>query len=366
MNIFQSPEWEQFKLATGYQKSYRIDEILILQKNLPMGRSMLYSPKVEPNSESEIVNDSFLERIKEIAKNNKSIFYRLEIDKPIIHDSLFVIHQNFVKSFEEMQPEHTLILNVSKSEQDILAGMKQKGRYNIKVADKHKIKIRKSRQIDDFYRLYAETAKRQKITHRDKQYFRALLDNLEPKGYCELFEAYVDKSQIVSTKSSDLGSGLGRDGQTNQKSEILNSKQFNNPSRLGHRSEADTTIQQSDSSPTAQNDKNEIILAAAIVAFYKGRATYLFGASSSEMRNLMTPYKLHWQIILEAKRRGIIEYDLFGIAPDDNLKHAWAGVTRFKKQFGGNEVKLLGSWDMIIRPTEYRIFKIAERLRRRK
>ena len=313
-NIFQTEEWAKFKTETGYQKYYNVDGIFVLQKLLPLGRTMLYSPMIDKTQMSpvsakaraEVGNvkcQNYISKVKNLGQENKAIFYRAEFD---ITESYKLEAESlgFTKAFEEMQPEHTLILNISRSEEDILTGMKQKGRYNIKIAEKHNIKVRKSRQIDDFFELYEETAKRQKITYRKKEYFRALLDNLEPKGYCELFEAYVENNAKIT------------------------------------------------------------VLASAIIAFYKGRATYLFGSSSSEMRNLMAPYKLHWQIIQEAKRRGFIEYDFFGIAPDDNPKHPWAGVTRFKKQFGGNEIELLGSWDLILRPTEYKIFKIAEKIRR--
>ena len=316
-NIFQTEEWAKFKTETGYQKYYDVDGVFVLQKLLPLGRTMLYSPMIDQSQISNLKPQNYISKLKTLAKENKAIFYRAEFDSPIIPDTEYLIRSGFTKAFEEMQPEHTLILNISKNEEDILAGMKQKGRYNIKIAEKHNIKVRKSRQVDNFYRLYEETAKRQKITYRNKQYFRALLDNLEPKGYCELFEAYVEDTRYKIQ---------------------------------------DTNINQS----------TNHVLASAIIAFYKGRVTYLFGSSSSEMRNLMAPYKLHWQIIQEAKRRGFIEYDFFGIAPDDNPNHPWAGVTRFKKQFGGNEIKLLGSWDLILRPTEYKIFKIAEKIRRRK
>ena len=153
MNLFQSPEWEQFKLATGWQKSHRVDDILILQKSLPLGRTMLYSPMVdEPelvrimNKESRI-KDSVVSEILKIGKSNKAIFYRLELDVPA-HNSSFpegtlelgITHNSlFKKSFEEMQPEHTIVLDIDKSDDEILGQMKPKGRYNIKVAGKYNL-----------------------------------------------------------------------------------------------------------------------------------------------------------------------------------------------------------------------------------
>jgi lipid II:glycine glycyltransferase (peptidoglycan interpeptide bridge formation enzyme) len=314
-NIFQTPEWAKFKCQTGYEKYYEIDGLFVLQKKLPLSRTMLYSPmlseaqvesgpsRLEDEAEAEKLKvESLVEKIKNITKENKAIFYRAEFDCLETDELINQLTNNkFTKSFEEMQPEHTLILNIAKSDEDILTQMKPKGRYNIKVAEKHGVAVKKTRDVTDFYRLYEQTAKRQRITYRNREYFQKLLDNLEPKGYCELFVA------------------CGEDG---------------------------------------------TVLASAIISFYKSHATYLFGASSDEMRGAMAPYGLHWQIISEAKRRGCTEYDFFGIAPDDNPKHPWAGISRFKKQFGGQEIHLMGSWDLVMRPMEYKVFKLAEKIRR--
>lgn len=304
-SIFQTKEWEDLKLQTGYQKRYRLEDILVLQKNIAFGRTMLYSPRVSEEQLAKKFENGektkiFFEKIKDIAKKNKSIFYRLELDIPLTHNSKFVVPEGFVKSFEEMQPEHTLVLDISKSEEEILKQMKQKGRYNIKIADKHKVEVKKSRKIDNFYKLYIETAKRQKITFREKQYFQKLIDILEPKGYCEVFEA--------STEGE--------------------------------------------------------VLATAIVTFFKGRSTYLFGSSSRKNNKAMAPYKLHWKIIQDAKERGCREYDFFGVAPENKPNHPWAGVTSFKEKFGGKRVSLMGSYDLILKPLEYKLFKVAEKVRR--
>ena len=131
LSIFQTPEWEKFKLETGYQKSHRIGDILVLQRELPFGRSMLYAPLVGQHSADSIQQTVFLEQIKTIAKENNSIFFRIEIDAPL-NTKCEILDAGFVKAFEEMQPENNWVVDISKREDDILAGMKQKGRYNIK------------------------------------------------------------------------------------------------------------------------------------------------------------------------------------------------------------------------------------------
>lgn len=305
-SVFQSKEWEEFKLATGYEKSYRINDILILQKKLPLGRSMLYSPLVaEKNYESRIKNNGFIEQIGQIAKENCTIFYRLELNIPIIHNSQFTIHKRFYKAFEEMQPENNWVLDLTKSEEELLADMKQKGRYNIKISQNSELKMtssseKNSKELNAFYDQYQNTGKRHRISYRSKSYFEALLEILGGKGYAKAYTVWHGK----------------------------------NP------------------------------LASAIIVLYGKSALYLYGGSSDEERNLMAPYLLHWEIIREAKEAGLKEYNFLGVAPDDNPKHPWAGITRFKKQFGGQQIDIAGCYDLPIRPLEYQAFKIAEKMRR--
>ncbi|MCL5410758.1 MAG: peptidoglycan bridge formation glycyltransferase FemA/FemB family protein [Patescibacteria group bacterium] len=309
-SFFQTPEWEQFKLKTGYEKSYRINDVLVLQRNLPFGRSMLYSPMVS-KAQIDSVQKEFIAKIREVAKENNAIFYRLELDIPQAQSSKISVlnSQNFAKSFEEMQPENNWVVDISKEEKDILAVMKQKGRYNIRVAEKNNIKVTSSEKIgeelDIFYGLYSKTGKRKKVTFRGKAYFENLLDILGKIGYARVYAA---KSKIN-----------GKDAP----------------------------------------------LAAAIVIFYNKEALYLYGGSSDEYKNLMAPYLLHWKIMLDAKKRDVERYDFLGIAPTGDQSHPWAGITRFKKQFGGEQLDIAGSYDMIFKPIEYQMFKMAEKIRRK-
>ncbi|MFA5926730.1 MAG: peptidoglycan bridge formation glycyltransferase FemA/FemB family protein [Patescibacteria group bacterium] len=310
-SIFQTESWAEFKLSTGYSDKYRLDDVLVLDKKLPLLRSMLYSPMVSASQESRLLNQEFISSIRSLATKTNAIFYRLELGVPIdeIRDTRYEIRKlGFRKSFEEMQPEHTLVLDINNTEEDILAQMKPKGRYNIKIASKNQIEIMVSdkpgQELDHFYELYETMARRQNISRRNKAYFEALLEIMSRLGYIRVYNAVA----------------------------------------------------------TVENKKH--VLAAAIICFYGERATYLFGGSSNEHRNLMAPYLLHWQIIKDAKQIGCSEYDLFGVAPNDDEKHPWAGVTRFKNQFGGKRVDLVGSWDLVFKPTEYEIFKFVEKIRR--
>jgi lipid II:glycine glycyltransferase (peptidoglycan interpeptide bridge formation enzyme) len=304
-SIFQSKYWEEFKLKTGYQKSYWLDGILILRKDLPLGYSMLYSPLVKESQVAALSDKDFHKTIETICEDNNAIFYRLELDIP---KDQFEPPKSFIRAFEEMQPEHTLTLDLTKSADQLLSEMKQKGRYNVRLAAKNELTIIKETDlqhgIDVFFELYSVTAKRHHITYRTKKYFDNFAQTIGQNDLMKIYTAY----KVIDGKNTPL--------------------------------------------------------ASAIIVYSGKTAIYMFGASSDEYKNLMAPYLLHWEIIQEARELGFEEYDFFGVAPDDDPKHAWAGVTRFKKQFGGEVESIMGSYDLVAKPMQYKLFKLAEKIRR--
>lgn len=305
--IFQSKEWEELKLKTGYQKSHWVDGILVLQKNLPLGRSLLYSPMVSQSRMQKVESRTFLEQIKKISHENGSIFYRLELDIP---STLYALPSTlgFIKAFEQMQPENTWVLDLNKSEEELLAQMSMRCRYNVRLAEKSGVEIKSDisnkKMLDDFYKLYLLTGKRHGITFRSQLYFQNFLEILGRDGY----------ARIYTTSFTD-------------------------------------------------NNKNKV-LSSGIVVYSGQKAIYMFGASSNELRNLKAPNLMVWQMMLDAKKASCKEFDFYGIAPTEDPGHPWAGITSFKKQFGGQQVDILGSYDLIFKPVEYRIFKTLEKIRR--
>jgi len=299
-SLLQTHEWAALRESQGW-RTHWIDNILVLEKPLFFGLSFLYSP--EPDF-FQIDFAKFLPKIKEIAQNSKAIFIRLDFlnkNETIYSQKITAILKkyHFVKSFEEIQPEYRQVIDLSCSEELILAQMKQKGRYNIKIAQKHAVSVEKSDNIDDFYNIFRQTARRDGFQIRPKKYFEDLLKILG------------DQAELLVAKYQNK------------------------------------------------------VLAAAIITYYCETASYLYGASASEHRETMAPYLLHWQAIREAKNRGCKIYDLLAIAPNNAAKHKYAGITRFKEQFGGRKLQTIGSWDLVVKPCWYILFKWIEQLRRR-
>jgi len=331
-SLLQTQEWASLRQGYGWQAHW-VDNILVLEKPLPLGLSFLYSPEVDfyaidwqkkEDPSTSLRMPTFLQKVQQIAKNSHAIFIRLDFlnkNNTIYSQKISKVLQDFGfrKAFEEIQPEFRQIIDLAKSEEQILAQMKQKGRYNIKIAQKHGVVIEKAEPsasgLDDFYRLFRETASRDGFATRPKKYFADLLKTLD--GKAELLVArYQNK-----------------------------------------------------------------VLAAGIFTFYQEIASYLYGASGNANREVMAPYLLHWEAIKEAKQRNCKIYDLLAISPFEDIKYGklvqpqyanikkliskYSGITRFKEQFGGQKVALVGSWDLVLKPVWYSLFKTAERLRRR-
>jgi len=104
-------------------------------------------------------------------------------------------------------------------------------------------------------------------------------------------------------------------------------------------------------------------IASGIFVYLDQAGTYYYGASDHEYRNLMAPYLLQWEAIKEAKRHGCKTYDFLGIAPEGAQNHPWAGVTEFKKKFGGTVVNYPQAKELVVRPVWYRVYRLYKKLR---
>ncbi len=104
------------------------------------------------------------------------------------------------------------------------------------------------------------------------------------------------------------------------------------------------------------------VIAGGIFIYLDEWGIYYYGASDNEYRNVMAPYLIQWHAILEAKERGCKHYDFLGIAPEDSKNHPWAGVTQFKKKFGGQVANYPQAKEMILKPFWYWMYKMRKLL----
>lgn len=291
MNSFlQSSAWLDFQKSLG-RKVWQIGSVNIFKHNLPFGKSYFYSPRYR----GDFLSGSFLSKIREIARQENAIFFKVDLEKSIDENLFKKI--GFRKS-KNIQPVRTLILDITKSEQELLDQMHYKTRYNIGLAEKRGVKIKNGKNyFEDFWKLMRETTKRDGFHPHPKEYYRKMLKIPGIELFVAEFRGKIIAANIVV---------------------------FYNKTAPSHST---------------------------------GQAIYLHGASDYEHRNLMAPHLLQWEQIKEAKKRGCVEYDFWGI---DDKK--WPGVTRFKRGFGGREINYPNAHDLVFQPIWYLIYKIARKI----
>jgi len=230
----------------------------------------------------------------------------------------------------DIEPSQTQILDITKSEDELLAQMHEKWRYNIRLAERKGVRVKFvhsectnfEHYFEEFYRLVSEgTAERKGIKHHPKDYYRKQLEINPPQP-----------SLKGGSDSPPLG-GVRGDLRT-----FLFVAEYENK-----------------------------VIAANIVVIFGGRATYLHGATSSEHREVMAPHLLQWEQIKYAKSQGCTEYDFWGIVNEHTLDKrgaSWEGFTRFKRGFGGKEVNYVGYFDYPLSKPWYFLYRLVQKFRR--
>lgn len=211
-------------------------------------------------------------------------------------------------SRDQIQFRNTVCLDLSSSEADLLAGMKQKTRYNLRLAERKGVQVRLGAlaDLDLLYRLYAETSVRDSFVIRGLDYYRDAWGRFMAAGLAQPFIAEVD------------GQPVG----------------------------------------------------ALIIFRFARTAWYMYGMSRDAHRDKMPNHLLQWQAIRWSKAHGCTTYDFWG-APDEFVESdpLW-GVWRFKEGFGGQLVRHLGAWDYAPAPWLYRLYtmvlpRVLDLMRRR-
>lgn len=257
-----------------------------------------------------------LEFLYEYAKQNNVIFIKLESyvikrsDRviPDLIGNLQILDRveddRLVKSPHPLFPNWTIILDLAKSEEELLKNMKPKTRYNIKLAQKKGVIVKemiKSEGFEIFAKLYFATAKRQKYYGHNYDYHKAIFENLK-NNFSNILIAYYDN----------------------------------------------------------------IPLCAYELFHHKDALYYVYGGSSENYRNLMAPHLLMWESIRFGKKIGLKKFDMWGsLPPDYNQNHPWTGFTRFKEGFGGEFIEFVGSFDFIMNTSLYRLYNIIYAVRTR-
>ena len=334
----QSKEWGEFRKKTGVKVVEQNGMLITLHKIpcLPAGRAYTpwtigYFPK-GPMPTPEMINE-----LKQIGKKEKCIFIQLEpnvirhsgeeerrLQNPSLGDSgqARMTEHGLSPSAHPLFTKYTFILDLTKPEEDLLQTMHPKTRYNIKVAQKHNVKIiedNSDEAFETYLKLTQETTKRQGFYAHTEKYHRLMWETLK-----------VHSSKFIVQSSYD---------------------------------KLTTHLFLANYEPSTMNHQ-QITLAAWILFVYKDTLYYPYGASSNAHRETMASNLLMWEVIKFGKKLGLKKFDMWGaLNQNPNPKDPWYGFHRFKQGYGGKLIEFVGSYDLVINPTLYELYKIADKIR---
>ncbi len=318
-NLLQTSRWGDLKAHFGWEAeriAISADDCIIagaqvLYRSFPLGLTMAYVPRGPlVDWENEKTAHSLLVAISERARLHGAFCLKLEPDlayRPEL--SQVVKRYGPVLSHQSIQPRASILVALDRDEADILAGMKSKTRYNIRLAARKGVEVCEGtlEDLPEFYRMMVATGERDRFAIFSPEYYRMLFELFSPGGFIKLLLATYQGT----------------------------------------------------------------ILAGIFVVRWGQKAWYIYGASANEHRNLMPAYLLQWEGMRWARSQGCKTYDLWGIpdeiredperyarSPDTPTEDIW-GVYVFKQGFGGKVATYLGAYDIPIQRPVYWMYNTA-------
>ncbi len=307
-NLWQSLGWKALQEAKGRAVKIYADtegdaihaSALVVIDETKGGLSTWEIPRGPLSmTNDELRMTNILDAIAKDAKAEKAISLFISPLTPLRHSS-FAIRN----SKRHVHPEATRILDLTLDDDALLNQMKPKGRYNIRLAEKHGVTVEQSAHVTAFARLMDETAVRDGFKPSGEKTYAAFLKHV-PGSF--LLLAYAPLT----------------DGQ-----------------------------EKAASAP----------IAGLIGAIWGTMGIYYYGASSETHRELMAPYLLQWHAMRHCRAQGALSYDLFGIAPEDAKDHPWAGVSDFKAKFGGTVLSYPPEQEIVLRPMAKRLLGLKRKI----
>ncbi len=338
-HLLQTSQWADFKARFGWLPYYLIWEEgqggwqmhvsrkaeinteepsaagLLLERETFPGLRILYMPKgpLLADWSNQALSKKVLDDLADFSRERKALQLKidpdLEIGRGVAGEEVqecergkgfqeLLRGKGWVYSREQVQFKNTVLVDLKEDEDQILARMKSKTRYNIKLSGRKGIQIRLGniQDLPILYRMYAETSRRAGFTIRGESY------------YLSLWKSFMDVApeSIAGPKARPIIAEF--EGQ---------------------------------------------MVAAAVIFMFGERSWYLHGMSLTEHSEKMAPHLVQWEAMRWAKSQGCEVYDMWG-APDqlDESDPLW-GVYRFKRGYGGDISLTIGAWDYPARPIGY-------------
>ena len=314
----QTFEWGLFRKKTGVEiirKGIVKRDKILNPYQISVHKTPKFPYRIGYFPKGQLPSKELLDELKNIGSEQRISFIQLEPN--VINHQSSIINYGLRPSFHPLFTRFTFILDLKKTEEELLKNMHQKTRYNIRVAEKKGAETHidnSDSAFSDYLRLTKQTTKRQKFYAHDERYHRLMWETL--------------KSQQPEASS-----------------------QKPDPNRL-----------QAHLLTTKYKQKT---LVAYILFTFKDTLYYPYGVSSEEYREVMASHSAMWGAILFGKSLGLSKFDMWGAAnaPDPKENDPYFGFHRFKKGFGGELVEFIGSYDLVVNPINYRLLTVADKIR---
>ncbi len=297
----QTKAWAEFRKAMG------VDVVKLYAWYISFHRipytpfTIGFFPK-GPNPTKKMIEELIL-----LGKQKHAIF--IQIEPNVIQNTKYKIQNTkyFIPSHHPLFTKYTFVIDLTKSEEDLLKAMHPKTRYNIKIAQKYNVKIQEDNSenaFETYMKLSYETTSRQGFYAHNETYTRTMWNIMHKAGIATLWTAKY----------------------------------------------------------------NNIIVAAWVIFIHEGVMYYPYGASLREHREVMAPNLLLWELIKWGKSKGLQAFDLWGAigpppAGGPDPKDPWYGFHRFKAGFSPKLIEFVGSYDLVLKPFLYRIYCITDSIR---
>jgi lipid II:glycine glycyltransferase (peptidoglycan interpeptide bridge formation enzyme) len=324
-HILQTWQWSSLKADVGWQPLpclWRTNDgqpaaaAMVLKRSLsrrfPLNRlNILYIPKGPIMDWTDrSLRQVVLSDLENLAKQQGAIFVKIDPDlwlgtgEPGTSEQAddetgaeavrMLDELGWVYSVDQIQFKNTVLLDLTLSEEELLAAMKQKTRYNLNLAARKGVAVRLGEEADfhQLYKMYAETSLRDGFVIRGEDYYTKVWQMLMSAGMAQPFIAEVDGDAV----------------------------------------------------------------AALVLFIFAGRAYYFYGMSRDLHREKMPNYLLQWEAIKFAKSHACRVYDFWGAPEEFNDRESMWGVYRFKRGLGGTTRRGCGAYDRVTRPVLYAIY----------
>ncbi|MBI2196214.1 peptidoglycan bridge formation glycyltransferase FemA/FemB family protein [Candidatus Daviesbacteria bacterium] len=310
-HVIESWQWGEFRKSLGipvlrygiYQNGKLSKAFQLTLHKIPLTNQYVgYLPKGPfPDKELAVA-------LKKIGKENNCAFIKVEPDIEQVTGNRLQATEEFIKSPKPLFTKYNFILDLTKSEEELLKNLHPKTRYNIKIAQKHGVKVEERTDDEAFeiyLKLYFETTKRQGYHGHNEHYHRQVWKILKSSGMARLLIAFYPKPYTLTP----------------------------------------------------------IPLTAWMLLNFKDTFYYPYGGSSKIHPEVMANNLVAWEAIKLGQKLGLKKFDMWGaLGPSADPKDPWFGFHKFKQGYGGKLTEYIGTYDLVFNWPVYWMFTVIDKL----